>query len=118
MLSYNDKMRIKDSLVSIHLIETDISFFEVFYPEITVRFPEPLPETGISLVTSTDYQMLKQSGIPDSLLINYKIIPEKKRSTAMWHTTKSISVHTNFQMKDIRRGYIIQNRHLCAFTPE
>jgi ABC-type antimicrobial peptide transport system permease subunit len=77
MLSYNDKMRIKDSLVSIHLIETDISFFEVFYPEITVRFPEPLPETGISLVTSTDYQMLKQSGIPDSLLINYKIIPEK-----------------------------------------
>ncbi|WP_436414337.1 ABC transporter permease [Petrimonas sp.] len=77
MLNKYDNMMIKDSLISLHLISTDTSFFNVFYPDIKMRFPEPLPQNGISLTTSSFYKTLKQSGMPDSLLMNYEIIPEK-----------------------------------------
>ena len=70
-------MQVKDSLVSIHFLETDTAFFNVFYPDIPVLFPESLPDNGITFITSSGYQTLKQSGLPDSLLINYKLISEK-----------------------------------------
>ncbi|OPZ28779.1 MAG: Macrolide export ATP-binding/permease protein MacB [Bacteroidetes bacterium ADurb.BinA174] len=77
MVRTYDNMRINDSLISLHFIETDIAFFDVFYPDIAVRFPEPLPENGITFVTSSGYRILKQSGLSDSLLMDYKTVPQK-----------------------------------------
>ncbi|HBL32262.1 MAG TPA: hypothetical protein DDZ96_00395 [Porphyromonadaceae bacterium] len=69
----------RDSLVSSFSLQTDTSFFKVFYPEVKMQFPDPLPENGISLITSSFYDKLKDRGTPDSLLMDYKIIPEKNK---------------------------------------
>lgn len=100
----SSNFQIKESVITSLFLETDTSFFSVFYPDSKIQFPDPLPQNDILFTTKSFYNVLKKNEVPDSILMDYTILPER-------------SMHSNVAYDVINiRPYQVPNERFSAWA--